>query len=481
MAFKVNANDISLDNLTVTNSTAQDLAQAEALMLETGAARIIVNNCSIDSYQDTILANTSTSKAYFKNSLVQGDVDFIWGGGNLFFTNCEIRWLIRAGNSAAFGPNPSPTATDISSNGFSFVNCALTSLPGANSNDLVGRTRGITNGNTALINCFVTTNIGGWNSDALPVTEFRNWYYNCTNDYGAPVILSNGIALLASDPNVTLAGSAVTWLYGWQPQLSPNILTNPVSQVVVSGSPATFTVVATGIPDPTYQWIENTTNIPNATNASYTIASATTDDIGSYSVLVSTPAGSVTSSSATLTVNPHNPPVFTAPIPGTNITINVGVNLSVPSIATDPNTPALTLTFSLLSGPTGAAVDPASGTFTWRPNVSQANSVNAVAVVASDNGIPSLSATNNFTVTVNPLTAPAIGSPVYAGGQFSVSITGQTGPDYALQSTTNLLDGIWTTVATTNSPAASPFILTDPNALAQPVQFYRIVTGPPLP
>jgi len=35
-------------------------------------------------------------------------------------------------------------------------------------------------------------------------------------------------------------------------------------------------------------------------------------------------------------------------------------------------------------------------------------------------------------------------------------------------------------VAVTNSPA-SPFTLNDPNAAAQPVQFYRIVTGPPLP
>jgi hypothetical protein len=39
----------------------------------------------------------------------------------------------------------------------------------------------------------------------------------------------------------------------------------------------------------------------------------------------------------------------------------------------------------------------------------------------------------------------------------------------------------WTTVATTNSPATMPVILADPNASAYPMQFYRIVTGPPLP
>ena len=307
MAMKINGNDIALDNLTVSNSTPQDLSQAEALMIETSAARCIVNNCNVDSYQDTILANTSTSKAYFNRSLIQGDVDFIWGGGNLFFTNCEVRWLIRAGNSAALGPNPSPGATDISSNGFSFVNCSLTTLPGANRADTVGRTRGITNGNTALINCFVSTNIGGWSSDALPTSSFRNWYFGCTNDTGATVTLSNGIPLLATDTNLTNAGSATIWLYGWQPQLSPNILTNPVSKTVEAGSSATFSVAATGIPDPTYQWQVAGTNIDGATNASLTIANAGAADAGSYSVIVTTLAGTATSSSATLTVNPPIP------------------------------------------------------------------------------------------------------------------------------------------------------------------------------
>ena len=167
MAVKVNANNIDFDDLTLTNMTAQDFSQAEALMIESGAQSNIVNNCNIDSTQDTILANISTSKAYFNNSLIQGDVDFIWGGGNLFFTNCEVRWLIRAGNAAALGPNPSPTSSDISSNGFSFVNCRLTTLPGANPADVVGRTRGITNGNTVLISSFVSTNIGGWSLGCL--------------------------------------------------------------------------------------------------------------------------------------------------------------------------------------------------------------------------------------------------------------------------------------------------------------------------
>jgi pectin methylesterase-like acyl-CoA thioesterase len=463
MAVKVNANDIAFDNLTLTNMTAQDLSQAEALMVESGAQRIIVNNCNLDSYQDTVLANISTSKAYFNNSLIQGDVDFIWGGGNLFFTNCEIRWLIRAGNNAALGPNPSPGGTDIGSNGFSFVNCRLTSLPGANPADQIGRTRSITNGNTALINCFVSTNLGGWNSDALPTSNFRNWYFGCTNDLGVSLTLSNGIALAGNDPNVALAGSATTWLYGWAPALAPNIVTQPISQTVAGGQTALLGVSATGIPDPAYQWLKNGTNVPGANGSSLVVPSAHAGDAGSYSVVVSNVSGSVTSATATLTVGNTAPSL----VPISDQTINVGVLLKVTNIATDPDVPPQSLTFALLNGPTNATLDSASGILSWRPSVA-----------VTDDGSPPLSGTNSFQVTVNALTQPSLESPLWAAGQFSLTVSGQTGPDYAVQASTNLVD--WQTVFQTNSPAM-PFDWSDPNSGTYSAQFYRVVVGPPLP
>jgi hypothetical protein len=278
------------------------------------------------------------------------------------------------------------------------------------------------------------------------------------------------------------AENADTWLNGWAPQLSPNILTNPVGQTVNYGSNVVFTVAATGVPNPTYQWFLNGTNLPNANSATLTIPSAALTDAGNYFVVVTTPAGSVTSSVAALVVNPppNTPPVFTAPFAGTNIVINVGVNLAISCTATDTDVPAPTLTYSLLTGPAGAAVDPNSGLLTWRPTVSQSGSSNPVQVAVTDNGSPALNATNSFTVTVNPLTAPVASAPAYAGGLFSITVSGQAGPDYELQATTNLVSGIWVDVVVTNSPL-SPFTLTDTNAAAQPVQFYRIVTGPPLP
>jgi hypothetical protein len=91
----------------------------------------------------------------------------------------------------------------------------------------------------------------------------------------------------------------------------PQITTQPQSQTVTAGATVTFTVAATGVPAPTYQWNLNGTAITGATSSSFTLYSVQTTSAGSYSVTVSNSAGSVTSSTATLTVNAATPPPAT--------------------------------------------------------------------------------------------------------------------------------------------------------------------------
>ncbi|MEO7299530.1 MAG: immunoglobulin domain-containing protein [Verrucomicrobiota bacterium] len=81
------------------------------------------------------------------------------------------------------------------------------------------------------------------------------------------------------------------------------ILTQPTNQVVAVGQPASFQVIASGGTTPIkYQWRKDGTPILNATNSTYSIASAQFSDAGSYIVVVSNSVNSVTSSAATLTV-----------------------------------------------------------------------------------------------------------------------------------------------------------------------------------
>ena len=143
--------------------------------------------------------------------------------------------------------------------------------------------------------------VTGYDSDAG--TNMAD--YTCSNlTATASKSLANSTHSGSSDPYVIAIQSAATWLYGWQPQLAPNILTNPAPQTVTAGQSGTLTVSATGIPAPTYQWQHAGTNLPGAVSSTLTIASTTTNNAGTYSVIVTSSGGSVSSSSATLTVNP---------------------------------------------------------------------------------------------------------------------------------------------------------------------------------
>jgi len=86
--------------------------------------------------------------------------------------------------------------------------------------------------------------------------------------------------------------------------IAPTLTTQPASVTVTAGQAATFTVATTGTAPFSYQWKRNGTTITSATSASYTTPTTTTSQNGStFNVVVSNSAGSVTSKSATLTVN----------------------------------------------------------------------------------------------------------------------------------------------------------------------------------
>ena len=455
------ANDIAMENLTLTNSTPKGGSQAEALFLNV-VKRFILLNADLDSFQDTLLINANGDQAYFQDNHIQGDTDFIWGGGTAFFTNCEIETL-TSGGSVNY-ENITQARTTAGTNGFSFMQCQLTRLNNTITFGGLGRDLGFTDGNVAYINCLIDAHIVGWNN-----TDARYWEFGNQNITATAPVSYNGTQLASTDPNLTNAETATLWLYGWQPQLAPNILANPASQSVSGGQSTTFTVTATGISSPAYQWLKNGTNLNGQTSATLTISSPNVNDAGTYSVIVSNAAGIVTSSPATLTVGNTAPTL--APV--VNQTVNVGVTVNVTNVAADPDVPPQTLSFSLLAGL--GNVDSGSGVFTWRPRVASAGTTNNIAVVVTDNGSPNLSATNNFAVIVNPLAQPTESSAAFSNGQFSLTINGTAGPDYIVQTSTDLIN--WQSLFTNSSPTL-PFTFTDTNAVNVPLQFYRILLEP---
>jgi S-formylglutathione hydrolase FrmB len=94
--------------------------------------------------------------------------------------------------------------------------------------------------------------------------------------------------------------------------------------VVIVGESVTFSVAATGASPLSYQWLKNEVNIPAATSTSYTINNVQTNAAGSYSVVVTNIAGSLTSSNAVLVIIP--PPLLAVLRQGANLVLSWPTN-----------------------------------------------------------------------------------------------------------------------------------------------------------
>ncbi len=279
---------------------------------------------------------------------------------------------------------------------------------------------------------------------------------------------------------------SVSWV---NPGPDFNLAVSPASLSVNSGTNGTSLLTVTATNGLNAVYTLSVSNLPSGVAATFT----NNPNIGGTSLLTLTASNNVISGTTNVTViataglTSHTKtialtlvgPTNTSPTldPIANQTVNVGQTVAFTANATDTNQPPQTLTFALLVGAPNATLNTNSGAFSFRPLVTQATSTNNFTLKVSDNGTPSLSATQSFAVVVNPLVAPSVSDVSVAGGQFSFNVSGQSGPDYAVETSTNLTQ--WSTVFITNSPAL-PFTWMDTNSAA-PQRFYRIKLGPPLP
>jgi len=87
--------------------------------------------------------------------------------------------------------------------------------------------------------------------------------------------------------------------------------------------------------------------------------------------------------------------------------------LSLTVTATDDDVPANGLTFALgPDAPEGAAIDAATGEFTWTPNESQGPRTHNVTVTVTDDGTPACSHETSFSVTVDEVNQAPVIEPI---------------------------------------------------------------------
>jgi hypothetical protein len=137
---------------------------------------------------------------------------------------------------------------------------------------------------------------------------------------------------------------------------APTITTQPIDTSVRSGTTATFRVVASGNPVPTYQWLKNNAPIAGQTGASLTISNAQAADEASYSVVLTNTQGTTSSSLVSLTVTSADvAPVITSQPRDAIVGLDTAVTFSVGATAVPEPTYQWLKNGSAITGATSAS------------------------------------------------------------------------------------------------------------------------------
>ncbi|MFM9031926.1 MAG: pectinesterase family protein, partial [Opitutaceae bacterium] len=116
--FSALGDGLRLETLTLHNTTLKGGTQAEAIRVN--ADRVILDRCDFRSFQDTLRLD---GRVYVHNCRVEGDVDFVWGAGTVWFERCHLHalhngYLVQSRNGA-------------DRDGYVFVDCRIDTAPGA--------------------------------------------------------------------------------------------------------------------------------------------------------------------------------------------------------------------------------------------------------------------------------------------------------------------------------------------------------------
>ncbi|HEY0101042.1 MAG TPA: pectinesterase family protein, partial [Pyrinomonadaceae bacterium] len=291
-AFGVDAPDFTLENITLVNTTPVGGSQAEAF--RGNNQRITLNRVNLKSFQDTLLLQGA---GFVNDSYIEGDVDFMWGSGAVFFQNSELK-MVRSNAYYTQIRNGSGV------NGNVYVNCRLTAAPGVTGAYL---TRidpdDFPFSQVVFINTVMDAHVrpDAWRFDnplnavtAANYPNIRFWEYNTRDLNGNPADVSQRHPISRQ----LTAAEAIQWsnpsfvLGGWTPQttLTAGVNLSNLNQGY-TGSPVVPTVI-TDPPGLNVSLTYNGSPVPPTAPGSYTLLATVND------------ANYQGSASGTLLVNP---------------------------------------------------------------------------------------------------------------------------------------------------------------------------------
>jgi hypothetical protein len=156
----------------------------------------------------------------------------------------------------------------------------------------------------------------------------------------------------------------------------------------------------------------------------------------------------------TISVNEVNAAPVLAAIADRSVHATMPVSLT--GSATDPDLPLNDLVFSLVSAPAGAAIDAATGVFTWTPGGDEVERTEAITVRVQDDGTPPLSHERTFHLRV--VARPTVQQIAAAGGSLTLTWTTIPGLVYRVQHRPSLSAADWNDVPgdiTADGPTAT--------------------------
>lgn len=295
----------------------------------------------VSAYLDDDLGADSGSATLFRETLISGG----GGGGGGFFWD-SIRKFVAAdgqagdhfgaalavgGSVIVFGARLEDTAGTSAGAAYVFRNTMVVGNPnwgtgfkvvgsGVAANDRFGASVA-TDGSTVVVGAPLDDNAGGSNAGAAFI--FRrvgsDWVEqqkigaadrDAEDQFGHAVAVSGSTILVGAplDDNAEGNDSGAAYFFDYALTV-PTIATQPASGAACRGD-KTFSVVAAGGGPYIYQWKRNTVNLANgpkiagATTATLSLTGLRVVDEGSYTCLITSPCGSITSNAALLTVCP---------------------------------------------------------------------------------------------------------------------------------------------------------------------------------
>ena len=294
-----------------------------------------------------------------------------------------------------------------------------------------------------------------WRKNGTAISGATSASYTTPATAGSDNGSSFTVTVTGSTGNITSNSATLTV------NAPPAITSQPANQTVNSGQAATFTVTASGTATLTYQWSKNGSVIGGATSASYTTPVTSASDSGSsFAVTVTNGSGSITSNTATLTVNVV-PTITSQPV---SQTVAAGQTATFSVSATGSGT--LTYQWKKNGTAIGGATSPSYTT----PATSASDSGALFTVtVTGTSGITSNAAT--LTVNVPPsITAQPVNKNVMSGqtATFNVTASGTATLTYQWSKNGSAIGGAtsasYTTPATGSSDNGAQFTVTVTNA-----------------